>query len=49
MAPWSGADKTFTTAAAPKTTTPPGTTLPAFGGVSILTKSARADRGGGCR
>ena len=40
-----GADRTFTTAAVPKTTTP-RTTLPAFGGVSILTKSARADRKG---
>ena len=43
-----GADKTFTTPAAPKPatpTTPPGT-LPSFGGVSILTKSARADRKG---
>jgi hypothetical protein len=38
-----GADKTFTTSAAPKT---PAGTLPAFGGVSILTKSARADRKG---
>ena len=43
-----GADKTFTTAATPKgttPTTPPGTLSP-FAGVSILTKSARADRKG---
>ncbi len=44
-----GADKTFTTPATPKTTTPttpPGGKVTAFGGVSILTKSARADRKG---
>ena len=43
-----GADRTFTTAATPKGTRPTGggSSTGTFGGVSILTKSARADRKG---